>query len=341
MSDSEHQYPKSADEILKILKDAVSEQNSETLKCIFKNISSSVKFRTSDWDYPNIWTDFYTLTLKIPSNLYFKIKDEIPKLEKIVLGMTDSFDKEFYAINLDTVKIVSISNPSNISEDEADESVKKPIWKKDYFRVFISHSSKNTHQISEYEDIMHNFINNLSYYGMDAFYSNRDIGVPENWQNVIEERLNTMDTLIAFISKNNIKSHWCDQEIGWALGRGILIIPIKLDETNPYGFINKMQAYNDGFSNKSSRLVKDIVDKLTKNKKTRDNIFKTILNKFCHSGSFNMSKDLVHYICQYDDYNLQEKQKILEACKKNHQISGSWGVVDRIKKHIEEPPKKN
>ena len=50
-----------------------------------------------------------------------------------------------------------------------------------------------------------------------------------------------MDGFAALMTKNFHDSNWTDQEIGFALGRGVMVIAVNLGR-NPYGFIGDMQA---------------------------------------------------------------------------------------------------
>ena len=50
-----------------------------------------------------------------------------------------------------------------------------------------------------------------------------------------------MDALAAILTPGFNESKWTDQEVGVAVGRGSLIIPIRKG-MNPYGFIGKYQG---------------------------------------------------------------------------------------------------
>jgi TIR domain len=61
------------------------------------------------------------------------------------------------------------------------------------------------------------------------------------WQKVIELALRSCDVLMAYVTPDFAQSRWTDQEVGWAMGRGVVLIPVKVG-ADPYGFFGTYQA---------------------------------------------------------------------------------------------------
>jgi hypothetical protein len=61
------------------------------------------------------------------------------------------------------------------------------------------------------------------------------------WQDEIEYALNTCDVLVGLLHPGFSKSIWTQQEIGWALGRGIPTLMVRLGE-DPTGFSGNFQG---------------------------------------------------------------------------------------------------
>ncbi len=59
----------------------------------------------------------------------------------------------------------------------------------------------------------------------------------------IEAGLHSMDALLAILMPGFKESNWTDQEVGVAVGRGVLVIPI-MKGLNPYGFISRCEGLN-------------------------------------------------------------------------------------------------
>ncbi len=81
----------------------------------------------------------------------------------------------------------------------------------------------------------------LDGFAFSCFVAHDAIEPSRSWQDVIELALRTCDVLLAYVSPDFNESHWCDQEVGWALGREIVVIPLKVG-ADPYGFFGSYQA---------------------------------------------------------------------------------------------------
>jgi hypothetical protein len=75
---------------------------------------------------------------------------------------------------------------------------------------------------------------------------------PCAWQDEVERALFTMDALFAVHTPGFSKSVWSQQEIGFALGRGVKVISFKMGE-NPTGFISKHRPDNMAQPRRSQR----------------------------------------------------------------------------------------
>ena len=102
------------------------------------------------------------------------------------------------------------------------------------FRLFVSH-------IAEHKDKATRLKKCLEPYAIDAFVAHEDIFPTLEWQPEIEKALNTMDAFLAIHTPGFSKSIWTQQEIGFAVARGVKIISFQMGE-DPTGFISKHQA---------------------------------------------------------------------------------------------------
>ena len=127
----------------------------------------------------------------------------------------------------------------------------KRIWGEEGFRVFLSHKDGFKKETAELKK-------KLKLFGVTCFVAHEDIKPTKEWQDEIENALSSMDAFVALITEDFHDSVWTDQEVGFALGRGVPIIPVKLGK-NPYGFLAKVQALScfsgTGFTTKESELV--------------------------------------------------------------------------------------
>ncbi|UOG91010.1 MAG: toll/interleukin-1 receptor domain-containing protein [Candidatus Thiothrix sulfatifontis] len=109
----------------------------------------------------------------------------------------------------------------------------------------------------------------LKRFGISAFVAHVDIEPTKEWQDEIEAGLFSMDALAAILMQGFKESNWTDQEVGIAIGRGVLVIPIVKGVT-PYGFIEKYQGLNVGNGNKTiMQVAKEIFGILVASPKSR------------------------------------------------------------------------
>jgi hypothetical protein len=112
-------------------------------------------------------------------------------------------------------------------------------WQKaSEFRLFISHISTDKDKATRLKTC-------LSAYAIDGFVAHEDIQPTLEWQVEIERALRNMDAFIAIHTEGFAASIWTQQEIGFAVGRDVKIISLKMGE-DPTGFISKHQALARG-----------------------------------------------------------------------------------------------
>lgn len=105
----------------------------------------------------------------------------------------------------------------------------------DNLKCFISHSTAQKGRANELKNL-------LAPYKISGWVAHNDIKPNKYWQKEILKGLNSMDLFIALITDDFNKSIWCQQEAGFAMGRGVEIIRLKLDKADPLGFIADKQA---------------------------------------------------------------------------------------------------
>jgi hypothetical protein len=259
--------------------------------------------------------DAYFKSYKIDVNGFEKgnskwlyVKDILPNCsEKIILEIASE------------LKIT----PNSVENDfEVDGFIDASFWKPGYFRLFISH-------ITSFKDKASLLKNELEKYGISAFVAHEDIEPIKQWQDEIEKGLFTMDALCALLVPGFKESNWTDQEIGVAIGRKILIIPI-IKGLDPYGFIGKYQGYKTA-NKKVHQVAESIFDIICKNPKTKNKYLNISIELFLLSNSkeealnrikilnrldsITEEKAAVMYNRVTDNQNLNDKDVIKEFSK--------------------------
>lgn len=120
------------------------------------------------------------------------------------------------------------------------------------FRLFISHISKDKLIATRLKTA-------LAKYDIAGFVAHEDIQPTLAWLDEVERGLQTMDAMIAVHTPGFSVSNWTQQEIGYALGRGVKVVSFKMGE-DPTGFIGKHQALPR--RNRTAEQIAEEVDKL-------------------------------------------------------------------------------
>lgn len=124
--------------------------------------------------------------------------------------------------------------PHGYTVTPAKQVTESAFWEPNHFRLFLSHLSSFKKQIGKLQSA-------LAKYGISAFVAHVDIEPTKEWQDEIEAGLYSMDALAAILMPGFKESNWTDQEVGIAIGRGVLVIPV-IRGLDPYGFIGKFQG---------------------------------------------------------------------------------------------------
>ncbi len=78
--------------------------------------------------------------------------------------------------------------------------------------------------------------------GQTPFLAHDDINPTEDWEEEIMKRLDTCSALLAVITPNFVGSAYANQEVGFTMGRGKTVIPLRLGESELPGFVKSSQA---------------------------------------------------------------------------------------------------
>lgn len=136
-----------------------------------------------------------------------------------------------------TITILEIAEDLALGGGTLAETSHRPPanWKDtDRFRLFLSHTSKHKVKATRLKTC-------LDLYAISGFVAHEDIHPTLEWELEIERALRCMDAFVAIHTPGFSASFWTQQEVGFAVGRGVKIISLRMGE-DPTGFISKRQA---------------------------------------------------------------------------------------------------
>lgn len=305
-------------------------QQSESIAEVLESSSASlVQTGTSD-DIDQTF-DFYTLMLEVPIPVYVAVDGIRTDLEKRIQYQIDQLVRTEQRNRVTEVVISpvleEIARPSSPTPESAvnEEGEAPSYWQKGCFRLFISHTSANkvkAHALKQY----------LAEYHIAAFVAHDDIVPIEQWEPEIERALRTSDALAAIMTPDFIESRWCDQEVGFALGRGKLVIPL-CSETTPYGFLGKYQSFNaKGLL--APVVAEQIYNLLLGHSLTSHRMADAIVDRMANSISFDVSRRTIALLEKLTHLNDSQVTKLIQSTESNRQVRDAIGVPARIQRLV-------
>jgi hypothetical protein len=269
-------------------------------------------------------THGHDLKLFLPFDIHSRI--ELDELDPIGVRIKDDINKLSSSISNEFINAVHLE-----LDDEADPHFAGAVavagrrlvpvelvafWRPGFARLFISH--RDIHK-GEARDLAEA----LEGYGISCFVAHDTIRPMSEWRSEIMKGLETMDIMLAFVTDDFAESIWTMQEVGFALGRNVPVLSLKLGRKDPPGFISHVQALKGRIDNPASAargLFPIIADTLNRRGRLQD----VMLRAFLDSPSFLDARDrfdrMQGFVTKLTDSQVAE---IIEGFPKNSQLFGS------------------
>jgi hypothetical protein len=137
-----------------------------------------------------------------------------------------------------------------------------------------------------------------------------------------------MNALAAILTPEFHGSNWTDQEIGWALGRNLLVLSVRIG-SDPYGFFGENQGI-PGVNVAPQVIASEIVHTLLRNPQTHGEMKRSIVRSFKSASSWDEAKTLKALIMTIEDFTDEEKESLRKACEDNSQVKSAFGVSEAV-----------
>ncbi len=227
------------------------------------------------------------------------------------------YSKEVLAYEPDEI-ILSIADELEIehhysSPKRADLPDSK-FWLPNHFRLFLTHLASFKVQTS-------NLQKTLKRYGISAFVAHEDIEPTKEWLNEIEKALFSMDALAAILMPGFHESNWTDHEVGVAVGRDVLVIPIRRG-LDPYGFIGKFQGLQ-AKDRTVGQVAAEIFEIILSSPKTKGRMLDCLVDQFLLSNTVDDANQLLELLGMVGSLPEKHGDKILESFTSNNIISNN------------------
>jgi hypothetical protein len=151
------------------------------------------------------------------------------------------------------------------------------LWKDGQLRLFLSHSALH-------KDFVGEISRELAVVGVHGFVAHDTMEIEKPWQSQIEIALRTAEAFVGLVHPPFNDSPWCQQEVGWAKGRGLPEYFIRIG-ANPVAFAAATQ-WPTGFDRSAKAIASDILSWLERS---------TSFSNFIVDGLMNVLRDAGDY----------------------------------------------
>lgn len=198
--------------------------------------------------------------------LTYTLQSEYPKIpmnqDQIFrrLGISDGFERSrtYWAVkDIDLFQYVTrMLYEKSESQVSLSHGEMKNLWGSNYYGkklIFLSHKARDRSKVSGIKQI-------LEKENARCFVAHDDITPGSLWQNEIVKALNTMDMFIGFVTDIFHQGSWTDQEIGYAYRRDVPRMFVKLENTDPKGFMSSEQALKSSWDDAPDVIIGYLTD---------------------------------------------------------------------------------
>ena len=180
-------------------------------------------------------------------------------------------------------------------------------------KIFLSYSHEDKALASQLKASLEDL------FGADVFLAHEDIQPLSEWQKVIIKELKACHVLLPLITADFYSSSWTDQEVGFALARGIPIIPINAGQI-PSGFIAKYQALKLDVSDIQNTCLA-IANVIVLRRRVREIFLDKVIENFGDSDSFAKAEKTARIVVSLKTaYTTHQKNNIVGLAAANAQI---------------------
>ena len=294
--------------------------------------NAHARYEQTNFDNWNGGTYTWALRLEVPVSIYASAESRLSSLEEEMLAQCVYLARLYPNDPLNEITVVPIA-PGSSALGRAmapSETEIRRLWEDGRFRLFLSHASVHKAAVA-------NLKLELQNRGIDGFVAHTDIEPTKEWRDEIELSLRSMHALAALVTPEFHGSYWTDQEVGWALGSNIFVIPIRLG-ADPYGFAGKFQGVLNASLDKPKPLADSIAKILLGNSQTHGEMRRALVHGFVNSKSYAMTWGTYRLLSGLTDLSAGERAVLLKATAENASIHGAYGFPEEIYKIAGRPP---
>ena len=291
---------------------------------LLKSAECSLEKVDEDWGI-----SYLRLSLQVPQAAFRTVRAKRQEHEAFLQEVASAAFDGFDDASLRTVTISpklkadpswrgGVEQPVTVTSKQEDE-----IWKSPgLLRLFLSHKSDQKVALS-------NLRTQLIRYGIDCFLAHQEITPTKEWQVVIQHGLQTCDALLAVGTPGFKTSAYCMHEVGWGLGRGVLVLPILAGE-GPEGFHAVKQGPTVDLAH-ASESAKRIALALCEDARLKPRIFQGIVRRLEQAPSGADTWAIWQAFSDLGPCPEEHRQDIIRTFEENPEAMKSTAAVPKFR----------
>jgi hypothetical protein len=249
----------------------------------------------------------YVRSVRQKEDLQIQIKADINKMNNIQNEFIEEVFLEMeVAENQDWRRESGLLQPG---KHVVPSETTKRVWGDGGFRVFLCHKTEAKKETSAMKA-------RLQLFGVSGFVAHIDIHPTKEWQDEIQNALASMDAFVALLTEEFHDSSWTDQEVGFALSRGVPILAVRLGK-DPYGFIGKFQALSCDWITAPKKIVGLLIN--------NPRMLEAYIAAVRSCSSFDEGNLLSEILPDIEQLTEQDAQQLASAFNENGEVRGSFG----------------
>jgi len=229
----------------------------------------------------------------------------ISEFARIVGGATDETLVGIYAtvLNVDDEAALSIAS---VPDDHG-------LWNEGHVRVFLSHTAKEKEFVSDVS-------RELAVVGIHDFVAHETMQIERPWQSQIEIALRTAEAFVGLVHPPFNESKWCQQELGWAKGRGLPEFSIRFG-ANPEGFAASTQ-WPSQYGRSAKEVAHEIVAWLERTTDFTNRIVDGLMGALEEASDYYSAEAAAKRIVALGDLTESSWDRLSQAFWMNNQVHG-------------------
>ena len=161
----------------------------------------------------------------------------------------------------------------------------------------------------------------LSAAHIDAIMARHSIAPGAKWEPTIRNYLEESSALICVATSGYSTRPWCQQEVGWALGRHAPILWIQYEPNEePCGFLASQQALMPDNPGDHSDVATSVATWLAINSNTRDDMAENLLNALENVETYEESRHVAKLLAKLNWLTTDEWSRVEKAAANNDQV---------------------